>query len=149
MSYDISALGNALVDTQFMVDYDFLEEFGLEANQMVLVSAEDQKPILERLKSLNYESVSDCGGSATNSLVAASNYGSKCHHVCRVSDDKDGNMYIKSLKQAGVAHIGISDRNGNLPTGKCLILVTPDAKRTMISMLGVSEFLGNLSVLQC
>merc|ERR1711965_790727 len=86
-----------------MVDYDFLEEFGLEANQMVLVSAEDQKPILERLKSLNYESVSDCGGSATNSLVAASNYGSKCHHVCRVSDDKDGNMYIKSLKQAGVS----------------------------------------------
>ncbi|MDC3301570.1 adenosine kinase [Gammaproteobacteria bacterium] len=142
MSYDISALGNALVDTQFMVDYDFLKEFDLEANQMVLVSAEDQKPILERLKSLNYESVSDCGGSATNSLVAASNYGSKCHHVCRVSDDKDGNMYINSLKQAGVAHIGISDRNGDLPTGKCLILVTPDAKRTMISMLGVSEFLG-------
>ncbi|MDA7802276.1 adenosine kinase [Gammaproteobacteria bacterium] len=142
MQYDISALGNALVDTQFMVDYKFLEEFGLEANQMVLVSAEDQKPILEKLQSLSYESVSDCGGSATNSLVAASNYGSKCHHVCRVADDKDGNMYIKSLKQAGVAHIGISDRNGNLPTGKCLILVTPDAKRTMISMLGVSEFLG-------
>ena len=55
MQYDISALGNALVDTQFMVDYKFLEEFGLEANQMVLVSAEDQKPILEKLQSLSYE----------------------------------------------------------------------------------------------
>ena len=142
MSYDISALGNALVDTQFMVDYEFLQEFNLEANSMVLVSAKDQEPILKKLKALNSESVSDCGGSATNSLVAASNYGSKCHHVCRVADDDDGNMYINSLKKAGVHHIGISKDNPGLPTGKCLILVTPDAKRTMISMLGVSEFLG-------
>ena len=142
MSYDISALGNALVDTQFMVDYEFLQEFNLEANSMVLVSAKDQEPILKKLKALNSESVSDCGGSATNSLVAASNYGSKCHHVCRVADDDDGNMYINSLKKAGVHHIGISNDNPGLPTGKCLILVTPDAKRTMISMLGVSEFLG-------
>ena len=123
MSYDISALGNALVDTQFMVDYEFLQEFNLEANSMVLVSAKDQEPILKKLKALNSESVSDCGGSATNSLVAASNYGSKCHHVCRVADDDDGNMYINSLKKAGVHHIGISKDNPGLPTGKCLILV--------------------------
>ena len=142
MSYDISSLGNALLDTQFMVDYDFLEEFGLEANSMVLVSAEDQKPILEKLLTLKNESVSDCGGSATNSLVAASNFGSRCHHVCRVADDEDGRFYIKSLKNAGVHHIGIEDNEAGLPTGRCLILVTPDAKRTMISMLGISEFLG-------
>ena len=61
MSYDISALGNALVDTQFMVDYEFLQEFNLEANSMVLVSAKDQEPILKKLKALNRESVSDCG----------------------------------------------------------------------------------------
>ena len=88
------------------------------------------------------ESVSDCGGSATNSLVAAANYGSNCHHVCRVADDKDGNKYLESLQIAGVKHIGVSKEESDLPTGKCLIFVTPDAKRTMSSMLGISAFLG-------
>ena len=79
MKYDISALGNALVDTQYMVDYEFLESIGLEADSMTLASAEEHSPIIDKLQSMGVESVSDCGGSATNSLVAASYYGSKCH----------------------------------------------------------------------
>ena len=88
------------------------------------------------------ESVSDCGGSATNSLVAASYYGSNCHHVCRVANDEDGKKYLDSLHSAGVKHIGFSKEDSDLPTGKCLIFVTPDAKRTMSSMLGISAYLG-------
>jgi sugar/nucleoside kinase (ribokinase family) len=143
MKYDICALGNALVDTQYMVSYDFLESVGLEADQMTLVSAEEQNAITEKLKNLGIESVSDCGGSATNSLVAASNYGSDCHHVCRVSKDDDGMRYLDSLKKANVYHKGYSNEELDLPTGKCLILVTPDAKRTMISMLGVSAHMNS------
>ena len=146
MKYDICAIGNALVDTQYMVEHDFLKEIGLEADSMTLTSSEEQSPIVEKLKEMNVESVSDCGGSATNSLVAASNYGSICHHVCRVSDDEDGQKYIKSLKVAGVEHIGFSKEESDLPTGKCLIFVTPDAKRTMSSMLGISAFLGPLDI---
>ena len=142
MKYDISALGNALVDTQYKVSSEFLSGVGIEADTMTLASAEEQAPIIEKLISLGSESVSDCGGSATNSLVAAANYGSNCHHVCRVADDEDGTRYLDSLRAAGVKHIGVSSENSDMPTGKCLILVTPDAKRTMISMLGVSAFLG-------
>ena len=142
MKYDISALGNALVDTQYKVSSEFLSGVGIEADTMTLASAEEQAPIIEKLISMGSESVSDCGGSATNSLVAAANYGSNCHHVCRVADDEDGARYLDSLRAAGVKHIGVSSENSDMPTGKCLILVTPDAKRTMISMLGVSAFLG-------
>lgn len=142
MKYDISALGNALVDTQYKVSSEFLSGVGVEADTMTLASAEEQAPIIEKLISMGSESVSDCGGSATNSLVAAANYGSNCHHVCRVADDEDGTRYLDSLRAAGVKHIGVSSENSDMPTGKCLILVTPDAKRTMISMLGVSAFLG-------
>ena len=142
MKYDISALGNALVDTQYMVDHSFLDEIGLEADSMTLASAEEHAPIIKKLEELGVDSVSDCGGSATNSLVAAANYGSSCHHVCRVADDVDGKKYLDSLHTAGVKHIGVSKEESEMPTGKCLIFVTPDAKRTMSSMLGISAFLG-------
>ena len=142
MKYDISALGNALVDTQFMVSHEFLSQIGLEPDSMTLASAEEHMPIIEKLESMNVDSVSDCGGSATNSLVAASYFGSNCHHVCRVANDKDGKKYLDSLQNAGVDHIGFSKENADMPTGKCLIFVTPDAKRTMSSMLGISAYLG-------
>ena len=142
MKYDICALGNALVDTQYMVEHDFLKEIGLEPDSMTLASAEEHKPIIDKLEKMGVASVSDCGGSATNSLVAASNYGSICHHVCRVANDNDGKKYLDSLKVAGVKHIGFTKEDSDMPTGKCLILVTPDAKRTMSSMLGISAFLG-------
>tara|TARA_B100000965_G_scaffold311453_1_gene271029 strand:+ start:721 stop:1722 length:1002 start_codon:yes stop_codon:yes gene_type:complete len=142
MKYDISALGNALVDTQYMVENDFLSGIGLEPDSMTLASAEEHIPIINKLNEMGAESVSDCGGSATNSLVAAANYGSKCHHVCRVANDDDGKKYLDSLQIAGVEHIGFSKETSKLPTGKCLIFVTPDAKRTMSSMLGISAYLG-------
>ena len=142
MKYDISALGNALVDTQYMVSHEFLSQIGLEPDSMTLASAEEHMPIIEKLESMNVDSVSDCGGSATNSLVAASYFGSNCHHVCRVANDKDGKKYLDSLQNAGVEHIGFSKENSDMPTGKCLIFVTPDAKRTMSSMLGISAYLG-------
>ena len=146
MKYDISALGNALVDTQYMVDHDFLDEIGLEADSMTLASAEEHSPIIDKLQSMGVESVSDCGGSATNSLVAASYYGSKCHHVCRVANDEDGKKYLESLQKAGVQHIGYSKEDSEMHTGKCLIFVTPDAKRTMSSMLGISAYLGSKDI---
>ena len=146
MKYDISALGNALVDTQYMVDHEFLNDIGLEADSMTLASAEEHGPIIKKLEEMGVDSVSDCGGSATNSLVAAANYGSNCHHVCRVAADDDGKKYLDSLQVAGVKHIGFSKEDSDLPTGKCLIFVTPDAKRTMSSMLGISAYLGSKDI---
>ena len=108
MEHDIAAIGNALVDTQFKVEQDFLEEIGMKPDEMVIQSRDEQNAILEKLLVLDLESVVDCGGSATNSLVAASYFGSSCHHVCKLNDDEDGNKYLKSLSEAGINHIGIA-----------------------------------------
>lgn len=70
MKNDISAIGNALVDTVFKVEHSLITELGLEIDQMTLSSAEEHSPIIERLIASGAETVSDCGGSATNSLVA-------------------------------------------------------------------------------
>ena len=141
MKNDISAIGNALVDTVFKVEHNLITELGLEIDQMTLSSAEEHAPIIERLIASGADTVSDCGGSATNSLVAAASYGAKCFHVCKVSDDEDGKRYLQSLKEAGVDHKGNKASADSLPTGKCLILVTPDAKRTMTTALNVSSLM--------
>ena len=139
MKNDISALGNALVDTVFKVEHSLIAELGLEIDQMTLSSAEEHAPIIERLIASGAETVSDCGGSATNSLVAAASFGASCFHTCKVSDDEDGTRYLQSLKEAGVGHKGSMASSDSMPTGKCLILVTPDAKRTMTTALNVSS----------
>jgi sugar/nucleoside kinase (ribokinase family) len=141
MKNDISALGNALVDTVFKVEHSLNAELGLEIDQMTLSSAEEHAPIIERLIASGAETVSDCGGSATNSLVAAASFGASCFHTCKVSDDEDGTRYLQSLKEAGVGHKGSMASSDSMPTGKCLILVTPDAKRTMTTALNVSSLM--------
>ena len=141
MKNDISAIGNALVDTVFKVGHSLIRELGLEIDQMTLSSAEEHSPIIERLIESGADTVSDCGGSATNSLVAAASFGAKCFHTCKVSDDQDGVRYLESLKEAGVGHKGNMASANKIPTGKCLILVTPDAKRTMTTALNVSSLM--------
>jgi sugar/nucleoside kinase (ribokinase family) len=141
MKYDICAIGNALVDTQFKVSQEFIEENNLELDQMSLCERDEQNKIIQDLANHKYESVVDCGGSATNSLVAAANFGSKCFHICKVSNDSDGRLYIENLKKSGVSHQGLKLSKITESTGKCLILVTPDAKRTMLSTLGSSACL--------
>jgi len=141
MKNDISAIGNALVDTVFKVPQELIEELGLEIDQMTLSSSEEQAPIIKRLIESGAETVSDCGGSATNTLVAAASYGASCFHACKVSNDEDGIRYLESLKEAGVSHKGNMAGEGSMPTGKCLILVTPDAKRTMTTSLSISSYM--------
>ncbi|MBD63378.1 MAG: adenosine kinase [Gammaproteobacteria bacterium] len=141
MKNDISAIGNALVDTVFKVEQNVITDLGLEIDQMTLSSAEEHAPIIQKLIASGADTVSDCGGSATNSLVAASSFGATCFHNCKVSDDKDGARYLKSLQEAGVGHSGVMSPRGSIPTGKCLILVTPDAKRTMTTALNISSLM--------
>ena len=141
MKNDISAIGNALVDTVFKVEHSLISELGLEIDQMTLSSVEEHVPIIERLIASGADTVSDCGGSATNSLVAAASFGAKCFHICKVSEDQDGLRYLKSLKEAGVGHKGNKASANSVPTGKCLILVTPDAKRTMTTALNISSLM--------
>ena len=140
MSYFVYAIGAALVDTEIEVSDSDLEQLGVEKGMMQLVDesrqSEIKKHLADQLKAANHA----CGGSAGNSVIAASQFGAPTYMSCLVSNDKDGDIYIADLEASGVAH-GFHNERRSGTTGKCLVLITPDAERSMNTFLGVSETL--------
>ena len=132
---------SSIVDQQFKVNEDVLKETGLQIDQMTLAEPADHQRLLTLLAKHNCKSIESCGGSATNTIVAASYFGSHCHHMCFVANDDAGKTYLRALEEAGVTYSAATESFENLPTGKCLVLVTPDGKRTMSTCLGISQFL--------
>ena len=100
MKYDLCCLGSALVDITFQIDDDFVkanEERGIAKGGMTLIEKDDQNSIIEELVNLGKKSHRACGGSATNSIVAASLFGSNCYMSCIVNDDDNGRFYLNDL----------------------------------------------------
>ena len=137
MSYDLVGIGNALVDIEIQVDDAFIEQASVTKGGMTLSSIEDQKKILEFLESKPKKISS--GGSAANTVHGASVLGTKSYYLGRVANDANGKYYTKDMKNCGVGFIGPgTDEQG---TGTCVILITPDTERTMLTNLGVSSSL--------
>jgi len=150
MNLDISGLGHAIVDLQFKIDKTFVEELTkLEINfgSMTLKNVEGQKELLDLLKNRFNPPLRACGGSATNSIIAAASFGAKCHYACKVSDDDLGRFYKENLIENGIQN-NILLESSEIPSGQSVIMVTPDAERTMCTCLGISESLSkdNLDV---
>jgi sugar/nucleoside kinase (ribokinase family) len=134
--YDVCGLGNALVDIEYHVDGDDLAALQIQKGVMTLVDEGQQAAIIGRLGSCERNRGS--GGSAANTIIALSQLGGKAFYSCRVGDDDMGRFYIEDLTRAGVAvRVGVA-RYAPGVTGKCLVLVTQDADRTMSTFLGVS-----------
>ncbi len=134
--YDVYGMGNALVDMEFEVDDGFLDLMRIDKGVMTLVDEEEQHRLLTHLDA--FEGKKASGGSAANTLIALSALGGSAYYSCKVSDDELGNFYLNDLITAGVD----SNLNGKHPdgvTGKCLVMVTPDAERTMHTFLGISS----------
>jgi fructokinase len=134
--YDVYGLGNALVDMEFEVEDGFLKLMGIDKGVMTLVDEDTQHRLMSHLDA--FEGTKASGGSAANTLIALSALGGSAYYSCKVADDDLGNFYLHDLKAAGVA----SNMNGKHPhgvTGKCLVMVTPDAERTMQTFLGISS----------
>ena len=140
MKYDLSCIGSALVDITFEIDESFAEKNnsrGIPKGAMTLIEKDDQNSIIEELVNLGKKSHRACGGSATNSIVAASLFGSNCYMSCIVNDDDNGRFYLDDLSSNGVDHV--SDLyESDLPSGQCLVMVSEDAERTMCTNLGVN-----------
>ena len=83
-----------------------------------------------------------CGGAGTNSTVAASNFGSSCHFSCKVRNDDLGIFYLENLSKNDVLHSKQASES-DLSTGQCVVMVTPDAERTMCTYLGISNLLSS------
>ena len=142
--YNIYGIGAALVDTEVEVSDAFLASANIEKGVMTLVDEVRQSELLAALASENSHLLRKCGGSVCNSVVAASSLGAKAFFSGKVADDSDGALYINDLKEAGVDFHAAGQESGI--TGKCLVMVTDDAERTMNTFLGASEALSGREI---
>jgi len=138
--YHIYGMGAALVDTEVQVDDAMLERLGVEKGRMTLVDEGRQRELLAALEGQLVHSRRASGGSAANTIIAASHFGARTFYSCRVADDEDGHFYLADLRAAGVS-VPSRDALPRGTTGKCLVLITPDAERSMNTHLGISETL--------
>jgi fructokinase len=130
----ILGIGNAIVDVICKVDDSFIEKNNLTKSTMKLFFDENEfKSLLTNLKIEKTVS----GGSVANSIVGLSQLGDKVGFIGKVSDDEFGSKYEEGLKKENVEYF-YSKKNEELPTGTCLILVTPDSERTMCTFLGTA-----------
>ena len=129
----ILGIGNAIVDVICKVNDQFITLNNLTKSTMKLVDEAEFKKLLSSLKI--EETVS--GGSVANSIVGLSQLGDKVGFIGKVSDDDLGNKYEEGLKKENVQFF-YSKKKESIPTGTCLILITPDSERTMITFLGIA-----------
>ena len=129
----ILGIGNAIVDVICKVQDSFLSDNVLIKSTMKLVDETEFKKLLSNLKI--EETVS--GGSVANSIVGLSQLGNKVGFIGKVNDDDLGNKYEEGLKKENVEYF-YSKKKEELPTGTCLILITPDSERTMCTFLGTA-----------
>ena len=130
----ILGIGNAIVDVICKVDDNFISQNGLTKSTMKLIFDENEfKKLLTNLKIEKTVS----GGSVANSIVGISQLSNKAGFIGKVSDDDLGSKYEEGLKKENVEYF-YSKKKEELPTGTCLILVTPDSERTMCTFLGTA-----------
>ena len=129
----ILGIGNAIVDVICKVEDSFITDNGLTKSTMKLVDEAEFKKLLSNLKI--EETVS--GGSVANSIVGLSQLGNKVGFIGKVNEDDLGGKYEEGLKKENVEYF-YSKKKEEMPTGTCLILITPDSERTMCTFLGIA-----------
>ena len=138
--YVAYGIGAALVDTEIKVQDSELAQMSVEKGLMTLVDEERQQELLGHLQGHLVKANHASGGSAGNSMIATAQFGGPTFMSCKVANDADGDIYVADLEAAGVDHCFKSERSDGT-TGKCLVLITPDAERSMNTFLGISETL--------
>jgi len=129
----ILGIGNAIVDVICKVEDKFITQNNLTKSTMKLVDESEFKKLLTNLKVEDTVS----GGSVANSMVGLSQLGNKVGFIGKVSNDDLGNKYEEGLNKENVQFF-YSKKKEVIPTGTCLILITPDSERTMVTFLGIA-----------
>jgi sugar/nucleoside kinase (ribokinase family) len=135
--YDVTGMGNALVDIEFKVQDQFFLDHGVEKGLMTLVDEERQNTLMGVIST--HEAKKQCGGSAGNTVIAVSQFGGNSFYCCKIANDELGHFFMNDMKNSGVSH---NLNEGGLEegiTGKCLVMVTEDSERTMNTFLGISQ----------
>lgn len=139
-SIDVYAVGNALVDYEFEVSVAELERLGISKGVMTLIEESRHDELVGELQGEKHKRA--CGGSAANSLIAISQLGGKAFLSCKVAQDEAGDFYTADLRQNNIQTNLANDGRDEGKTGKCLVMITPDADRTMNTFLGITADVG-------
>ena len=137
----ILGIGNAIVDVLCKVSDDFLSKNSLKKSTMKLI---EEKEFNKLLSSLKIEDTIS-GGSVANSIVGLSQLGNKVGFIGKINDDDMGQKYEDGLRKENVLYL-YNKKKEHIPTGTCLILITPDSERTMCTFLGTSGKINDLDV---
>jgi sugar/nucleoside kinase (ribokinase family) len=136
-THDVIAIGNALVDVIAEVDDAFIAAQGLTHGAMTLIDAGRADALYAAMP----PAVERSGGSAGNTVVGVASLGGRASYIGKVADDQLGGVFRHDIRAAGVTY-EIPPSTKGAPTGRCLIVVTPDAQRTMSTFLGAGTDLG-------
>lgn len=143
--YHVYGIGAALVDKEFEVEDSFFEHESIQKGIMTLVDGESQDTLLSRLMEKYGLKKRAGGGSAANSIYAISQFGGSTFFSCKVANDEFGDYFVKELGDLNI-HTNLGNNREDGVTGKCLVMVSPDAERTMLSYLGISETLSKSEI---
>jgi sugar/nucleoside kinase (ribokinase family) len=132
--HDVVGIGNAIVDILVRCDDAFLVQQGCSKGSMRLVD----EAAIAKLYGAAGPGIEISGGSAANTMVGIASFGGRAGFIGRVADDSFGEVFGHDIRAAGVTFTTPSAAAGSEPTGRCLVLVTPDGQRTMNTFLGVS-----------
>lgn len=136
-TYDVVAVGNAIVDVLSHADDAFITEQGMAKGSMQLMfSPEDADALYAKMG----PGIEASGGSAANTVAGIAALGGKCGFIGQVANDQLGDVFAHDIRAMGVT-FGTAPRDGEPTTARCLIFVTPDGQRTMNTFLGASQFL--------
>ncbi len=140
MKYDVYGVGNSLVDIQAHVSDDFLASLEYPKGGMTLVDEPTQIQVLESLNNGNAAKITRCaGGSAANTMMGLVDFGGKGAYAGKTADDEIGQFFLADMREQGIC-IEVPAIQGQ--SGTCVVLITDDAQRTMLTHLGVSSQLG-------
>ena len=134
--YDVCAIGNAMVDYEIDVNDEFFQANGVEKGLMTLVDEEKQRELMRLVDGKIKKKQG--GGSAANTVYGLSKLGGTSFYTCRVANDEDGIFFMNDLTSNGIDTNLSSKQLLTGITGKCLVMVTPDAERTMNTYLGIT-----------
>jgi len=137
MKYDIFGLGNALVDHEFHTTDELLAELNIEKGLTTLIDPERADLVLNTMIERQGSPSKACGGSGANSVIAATAMGSTGYYAAQLGQDENGQFYVDDMRKAGV-HTNAEEHMAPGVTGRCFVMVTPDAERTMNTSLGVT-----------
>jgi len=134
--YHVYGAGNALVDMEFEISDEKLTELGVDKGLMTLI---DEDRHHELLSKLGDQAKQSSGGSAANTIIGCAQLGANTFYSCKVANDPTGDFYMKDLDNCNVAsNLAAGGRDAGT-TGKCIVLITPDAERSMNTHLGITQ----------